>query len=348
MDRWVDKSGKERTLEELFTYGTSSGTRLYREAIDAQKNIYAGVARTGTGDSIWNSQFDRLVRFNSIDPVKQPQPDPSVSNANFTDPNNVTLKSSAFSGPSGYRVVSSRWRIYRRTTGSARGALSLVHDVTQAGAGNTYRVPSGVLEDDSEYEWQMSYDWEYSSVNETMRGATNWSELAPFTVSAAAEKTVVTEQPKADTSLINAIFTDPDSVTLQVSAFSGTSGSNAAKSNWKVYLQTAQGTSLLIHEETQVGSGNTYRITDGVLMSGNAYTWQMSYDWVYTDTNGTQTGSTLWSDSVSFTVKADTDPGDGGPGNPSSGSTGGGCNAGMLGVAVSSLLAAAAITRRRS
>lgn len=183
LTQWVNGAGATRPIGEFPTIqDTSSFTLAYNYTVDSNRNIYMKISKAPLNTSGWDATFQRFARFKPLKQMEQPEPDPSVTNAEFPDPNNVVLKTSEFKGPSGYKVVSSRWRIYMKASGASRAASSLIHEETQTGAGNTYKIPGNILASGGEYEWQMSYDWEYSSVHETMKGATSWSDPATFTV----------------------------------------------------------------------------------------------------------------------------------------------------------------------
>jgi Synergist-CTERM protein sorting domain-containing protein len=76
-----------------------------------------------------------------------------------------------------------------------RGAAatpSLIYEGTGDGNANTHTLPSGLVEYDVEYEWQMSYDWEYkNAAGETVvKNATNWSEPEKFTLERSVKSNV--------------------------------------------------------------------------------------------------------------------------------------------------------------
>lgn len=182
---WVDKNGNTPSIGEFFKINDSGSATSFGIQMDAQKNIYANIVGFPNGESTWNATFQRFARFKPAQPVEQPEADASVKNVDFNISDDITLRASEFKAPSGYKAVGSRWRIYKKTTstGVAREASSnLILEVEQSGPASTYKISAGVIDTNGFYEWQMSYDWEYSSSHETLKGATNWSDLATFSI----------------------------------------------------------------------------------------------------------------------------------------------------------------------
>jgi hypothetical protein len=172
------------------------GEQSWNFLIDVQGNLYAVIKAFPSGFS-WNAFFQRFARFNppAEATVETPKSDQSVNNnPTFTDPSKIALKASIFKGPDGYRATGSRWRVFRKANPSSTEMSAMadiaIYDKPQTSAPYDTHTLATTLPD-GEYDWQMTYDWEYASVNETVTGSTNWSSLTPF----AVEKSVVEEDP---------------------------------------------------------------------------------------------------------------------------------------------------------
>lgn len=174
LTEWIDNAGNRRTVEEFIP--RDSGIYNWHFSLDAQKNLYAS-SETYPND-YWNATFQRFARFtpSAEETVAQPEPDPSVTGKTFTDANSIVLQATPFKDPDGYKATGSRWQIFPK--GAAEGAP--LYDKQQTGSENTHKLPVGTVEPGS-YEWQMSYDWEYSSSAETIRSSTQWSTPSSFT-----------------------------------------------------------------------------------------------------------------------------------------------------------------------
>lgn len=173
---WTDRTGTVRPIGDFSPRlaGTSWITGLY---LDAQKNFYATYYNAGT-------YLERFARFTSATPIDRPEADPSMNDAVFGDGGSVVLKATPFGGPTGYAAKGSRWEVYRvdpATSGKVfKASGTPVYSANQNGAADAHRVTQELGE--GSYAWRMAYDWEYAGATETMRGSTNWSELATFGV----------------------------------------------------------------------------------------------------------------------------------------------------------------------
>lgn len=202
LTQWTTLNGSTAPLDDFFwTGGTGGNSAIHYRGftMDAQKNLYVMKHRyiysasLGTSESQWRSNFSRFARYTPPSGVTPQKPacDSSITNHTFRDPNNVILIAVIFDGPADYRAIRSRWRIFRKSD-----LVVPIYDVEQDGPTNSHTVRVGVLTDGGEYVWQVSYDWEYSSVYETIRGATAWSDLASFSVSISGGSVSDPSSPK--------------------------------------------------------------------------------------------------------------------------------------------------------
>jgi hypothetical protein len=139
--------------------------------------------------STWDATFQRFARFTppAGTAVETPEPDSSVNdNPTFANPSEIVLKASPFKGPnSSYKATGSRWIVFKKSNSQSKGISAMadtpLYDKIQTQAPYDAHTLTTPLPDGA-YEWQMTYDWEYSSANETVNGSTSWSSLTSFAV----------------------------------------------------------------------------------------------------------------------------------------------------------------------
>jgi hypothetical protein len=194
LTEWTNAEGKPAPISDWLSGGDSGDWEWYF-LIDAQGNFYAVCKRYPSGGSTWNATFQRFARFTSPagETAETPEPDQSLKdNPTFNDPSKVVLKASDFKGPDGYEVISSRWRVFKKSASSDGMSTMAVNvpvcEETQISAPFNIHTLLKILPD-GEYEWQMAYDCIYSrpsETDETQNKSTNWSQLASFVVEKVA------------------------------------------------------------------------------------------------------------------------------------------------------------------
>jgi hypothetical protein len=200
LNTWTDDEEVQHPIGDFIRFEDGHNSS-WSFVIDAQKNAYATLSIYPDKDeesSVWDATFQRFARFTSVKPIEQPVPaSSSPDGKKFTDFNDIVLIVVPFDESTGYKVIGSHWRIYRKPASGANAYHSslanststLIKEDVVKGNSSSYTVPKGTITNDGTYEWQMSYDLEYSISGsaDTIKTATNWSDLTSFTVDTSVE-----------------------------------------------------------------------------------------------------------------------------------------------------------------
>ncbi|MDR1510566.1 MAG: InlB B-repeat-containing protein, partial [Synergistaceae bacterium] len=168
---WKDKNGTERPLGDFFSgSGSESGGVFWRSyTIDGQGNLYLyynHVFASGLGN------WQRIAVFApQASQIGTPIPDPSATGV--FGPDNIVLKSSRPSMPTGTTIIGSRWEIYDA------GTYALVYAGTNDNTDTSHAVDDTLPIGD--YRWRVAYDWTRSG-GTVVDGSTKWSAEASISV----------------------------------------------------------------------------------------------------------------------------------------------------------------------
>ncbi|MDR1482380.1 MAG: hypothetical protein LBI74_07130 [Synergistaceae bacterium] len=186
---WTDDDGDEKSIGNFYSgYSNSnSNTNDWYQVgrdIDGQGNfylVYQIISSNGSG------KWSRFALFSpgQSSAVGIGTPDPSANNVTFKPDDEVVLKSSLPSMPTGTTITGSRWEVYQTEVYRTRTATPY-YTGTNYDASNTHTVdktlPAG------SYTWRVAYDWVKEGI-ETVNGSTKWSPDASISVAVRTQDT---------------------------------------------------------------------------------------------------------------------------------------------------------------
>ncbi|HOL22877.1 MAG TPA: C25 family cysteine peptidase, partial [bacterium] len=198
-----------------------------------------------------------------------------------------TLTASAFSDPDGDTMLLARWRIKEE-------GVVIWQSSNQA---TSISVPSGVLQYNTTYTWQVQYENTYGYASE-------WSDETSFITRDRPYTPPVRPVNISPTNMATGVSLTP---LLQASPFSDPDGDTMADSHWRIRGETGTYEAAAIWENTSAGAVTSILVTTP-LSEGTRYFWQVRYK----DSSGSWSN---WSEESSFTtITSSGDEGDGGGG----------------------------------